>query len=67
MNYQSDRNTKQPRCMVCGRFVETIKAMFHYTPDSPFTVETFEWECERCQMREDSAPSNAKEHGGKAL
>ena len=29
--------------------------------------ETFEWECERCQMREYSAPSNAKEHGGKVL
>ena len=53
--------------MVCGRFVETMKAASHYTPDSPFTVETFEWECERCQMREYSAPSNAKEHGGKAL
>ena len=67
VNYQGDRNTKQPRCMVCARFVDTMQATSHYTSDSPFTVETFEWECERCQMREYSVLSNAKEHGGKAL
>ncbi len=41
MSYQSDRNTKPPRCIVCGRFVNTMRARGHYTPDSPLSVETF--------------------------
>ncbi len=63
MSYQGNRNTRQPRCMVCGRFLDGMKAFSHYTSDSPFTVETFEWECERCAVREPNAPR----HGGKAL
>ena len=48
MGYQGYRPQGQPRCARCGRFVDCRTEHANYTPDSPFTVERFEWVCRAC-------------------
>ncbi len=39
---------RQPRCDYCNQFVNTSTAYLYFTPDSEYTIESYEWWCLKC-------------------